>query len=432
MQYPGAVDLLVLWSAMATLMALLWGMGVTPMQVRAWVYNQGLVVTAGLMKLENASKCLVVCRALYLSSTTADFPLCQSFLPLFLPSALFLSHTLFCTLCLHLACSSLLPSLNLSSRLPFIALTMAQPRGIVPLWHSPMKCATMGEAAAIVMASTAGAHELKDEMEMRMRVLGVQLEETRRELAATRGELKEAERRQVVEMREMRGQVEERERELIAKLASMNGEVVTVKGELTTVKGELAEHKQSSTFQLEEAERRRVDEMRDMKGQVEERERALISHQDAIAEQVNIAERRRAEDLRELRGEVQERKRTLAALKWELDEAERRRAVEMRELRGQVEERKRGLEEVERRRVAEMREMRGEVEERGEEMAAELAAVEGELGAVKGRLAEQKQSTAVQLEEAERRRAAQMREMRGQVGAVKGEVAEHKDSMKEQ
>ncbi|CAI5462102.1 unnamed protein product, partial [Closterium sp. Yama58-4] len=41
--------LMVLYSAIATLMALMWGMGVTHMQVRAWVHQQGLAVTAGLM-----------------------------------------------------------------------------------------------------------------------------------------------------------------------------------------------------------------------------------------------------------------------------------------------------------------------------------------------------------------------------------------------
>ncbi|CAI5523038.1 unnamed protein product [Closterium sp. Naga37s-1] len=61
--------------------------------------------------------------------------------------------------------------------------------------------------------------------EMRMRALSVQLEDTRMELAATKGELEEAERRRGVEIREMRGKVEERERELVA-----------VKGELAALK----------------------------------------------------------------------------------------------------------------------------------------------------------------------------------------------------
>ncbi|CAI5460726.1 unnamed protein product [Closterium sp. Yama58-4] len=57
------LPMLVLYSvistAIATLMALLWGMGVTHTQVRAWVHQQGLAVTAGLMKLKTASKCLL-------------------------------------------------------------------------------------------------------------------------------------------------------------------------------------------------------------------------------------------------------------------------------------------------------------------------------------------------------------------------------------
>ncbi|CAI5987441.1 unnamed protein product [Closterium sp. NIES-64] len=56
---PGAIHLLVLYSALATLGSLLWGMGVTHTQVRAWVHQQGLAVTAGLMKLKSASKRLL-------------------------------------------------------------------------------------------------------------------------------------------------------------------------------------------------------------------------------------------------------------------------------------------------------------------------------------------------------------------------------------
>ncbi|CAI5476881.1 unnamed protein product [Closterium sp. Yama58-4] len=50
----------------------------------------------------------------------------------------------------------------------------------------------------------AGTHKWKEAMEMRMSLLGVQLEETRTELAATKGELEEAERRRVAEMREVK------------------------------------------------------------------------------------------------------------------------------------------------------------------------------------------------------------------------------------
>ncbi|CAI6009747.1 unnamed protein product [Closterium sp. NIES-65] len=51
--------------------------------------------------------------------------------------------------------------------------------------------------------------------------------------------------------------------------------VSAVTGEVNAVKGELAEHKQSTALQLEEAERKRVAEMREMRAQVEERERKL-------------------------------------------------------------------------------------------------------------------------------------------------------------
>ncbi|CAI5940325.1 unnamed protein product [Closterium sp. NIES-65] len=111
----------VLYLIIATLLTLLWGMGVTHTQVRAWVHQQGLAVTAGLMKLKSATKCLL-------------------------------------------------------------------PRGFFSLLHSPI------EAAEPVMARMAGTHELKKAIEVGMRVLGVQLEETRRELEDTRRVLDESKR----------------------------------------------------------------------------------------------------------------------------------------------------------------------------------------------------------------------------------------------
>ncbi|CAI5480498.1 unnamed protein product [Closterium sp. Yama58-4] len=82
---------------------------------------------------------------------------------------------------------------------------------------------------------------------MRMRALGVQLEETRRELAAAKGELDEAERKRVAEIREMSGQVMARERELAA------------------VKGELAQQKDAIREQDDVAGRRIESEMREFK-----------------------------------------------------------------------------------------------------------------------------------------------------------------------
>ncbi|CAI5476865.1 unnamed protein product [Closterium sp. Yama58-4] len=74
----------------------------------------------------------------------------------------------------------------------------------------------------------AGTHDLGEVMEMRMRALGVQLEETRRRLD-------EAERRRVVETRKSRGQVKEREREL----AAVKGEVTELKDALKKLDIEL-------------------------------------------------------------------------------------------------------------------------------------------------------------------------------------------------
>ncbi|CAI5985923.1 unnamed protein product [Closterium sp. NIES-65] len=98
--------------------------------------------------------------------------------------------------------------------------TMAEdPCGLVSLLHIPIKhvCSQMeivGTAVGNVMASMAGTLELK-KMDLRMGVFSVQLKETQRELkgqveqrirelAAMKGELKEAERRRVAEMRELK------------------------------------------------------------------------------------------------------------------------------------------------------------------------------------------------------------------------------------
>ncbi|CAI5458043.1 unnamed protein product [Closterium sp. Yama58-4] len=352
----GANHLLVLYSVISTLiaslMALLWGMGVTHTQVRAWLCQQGLAWCA-----------------VSISSNAAE----------------------------HLSTISH-PSPHSST--PFtaipLALTMLQPCGIFPLLHSPMKrvCFGMkrvGEVVVSVTASMGGTHEGKEVMEMRMRALGVQLEETRRELAASRGEvtavkgefvavkgefvavkdetemrlralgmqleetrseLEEVERRRAAEMREMRGQGEEREGKLASALAA-------VKVELATVQGEVAEHKQSNRLQLEQAERRRVAEMR---GQVEEREREvaavkgeLAAHKEGMKEKWDVAERRRQSDLIELREEV------------------RKKEDEMRqELAREKEERRREVQDVERRTAAELR---GQVKKRERELAEKESAL---------------------------------------------------------
>ncbi|CAI5462130.1 unnamed protein product [Closterium sp. Yama58-4] len=105
------------------------------------------------------------------------------------------------------------------------AMSSSTAHGILHIVHKPMCCFQgMYEAVEVSLGQLLGVHELKEAMEMRMRALGVQLEETRRE---------------------MRGQVEERERELAA------------------VKEELAAHKDALDNQLsvelarEKEERRR-------------------------------------------------------------------------------------------------------------------------------------------------------------------------------
>ncbi|CAI5988939.1 unnamed protein product [Closterium sp. NIES-64] len=79
------LSVFMLYSAVSTLfstlMALLWGMGVTHTQVREWVHQQGLAVTAGLMKLRSASKCLLVCHALCHCPLALELFLCQACLP---------------------------------------------------------------------------------------------------------------------------------------------------------------------------------------------------------------------------------------------------------------------------------------------------------------------------------------------------------------
>ncbi|CAI5940300.1 unnamed protein product [Closterium sp. NIES-65] len=238
-----AIHLLVLYSALATLGSLLWGMGVTHTQVRAWVHQQGLAVTAGLMKLKSASKRLLQ------------------------PGMFSLLHSL-------------------------------RKRAFSGVQK-------VSEAVGTIAARMAGTAELSEAMEMKMRAFTMQLEETRRELeGAERRRLAEMSemRRQVEEKADQmavelgghkqstRVQLEERERELAAMQEQVNavrGEVTTVQGEVNAVreeviaaKGEMAEQKQSTTLQFEEAERRRVAEMR---GQVEERERELAAVKGELA-----------------------------------------------------------------------------------------------------------------------------------------------------
>ncbi|CAI6009758.1 unnamed protein product [Closterium sp. NIES-65] len=200
----------------------------------------------------------------------------------------------------HLSSSSLLLSIHQSSCLPFLAITMLQPCGNFPLLHSPMSgTERLGKAVGTVVASMAGTQELKDAMEMRMRVM------------------EEAERRQVAQMNEMRGQMEERERKLIAELAA-------VKAELIGVKGELADHKGAVTEKLDMAERRRAVELRELREEArkgEDEMRAdLAREREERRREVQEVERRRASDLTEMKGQMEEREKEPAAVKDELAE----------------------------------------------------------------------------------------------------------------
>ncbi|CAI5940328.1 unnamed protein product [Closterium sp. NIES-65] len=154
------------------------------------------------------------------------------------------------------------------------------------------------------------------------------IHERERGLAPVKGEL--AEQRDVAERREL--DMREMREELLAELVAVKGELAAVKGEvgevkgglsevkgglaemrggLAEMKGGLCEHKQSTALQLEEAERRRMAEIKEIRGQVEERERELAvvkrelaALKDAMIEQLGIAERSRESELRVLLEEV--------------------------------------------------------------------------------------------------------------------------------
>ncbi|CAI5940362.1 unnamed protein product [Closterium sp. NIES-65] len=371
-----------------TLMALLWGMGVTHTQVRAWVHQQGLAVTAGL---KSASKFVLQlpCSSLFFlyflvfsQGCTCNFShlISQCFLfnvschvhpraaitPFVLPSLHSCCHhsiraaiTPFVLPSLHLCCHHSIRAAIIPFVLPSFHSCCHHSMCIRAAICRTRVTSTMlgwmrrvGEAVATVMASMVGAHEWKEAMEMRVSALGMQLEETRRELAAARRE------------------------------------VIAVKGEFAAVKDETEAGMRGLGVQLEET----------------------------------------GKELAAARGEVAAVKEEFVAVK---DETE----AGIRGLGVQLEETRREVAEVERRRTVEMREMRGQVEERERELTAELAAVKVELATIQGAVAEHKQSSALQLEEAERRRVSEMRgqveERERELAAVKAELAAHKEDMKE-
>ncbi|CAI5480698.1 unnamed protein product [Closterium sp. Yama58-4] len=143
-----------------------------------------------------------------------------------------------------------------------------------------------------------------------------ELTEVKGELTEVKGELTEVKG----ELTEVKGELTEVKGELTGvngELAAVKGELAAVKGELAAVKGELAAVK---------------GELAAVKGDLAEhkdRARILSMHLEETRHEVEDAERSRAADMREIRGL--------------LEEAERMRAAEYRELSGRVEVREREL-----------------------------------------------------------------------------------------
>ncbi|CAI5462138.1 unnamed protein product [Closterium sp. Yama58-4] len=150
-----------------------------------------------------------------------------------------------------------------------------------------------------------------------------ELTEVKGELAEVKGELAEVKG----ELAEVKGELAE----VKGELAEVKGELTEVKGELTEVKGELTEVKGELTEvkgELTEVK----GELAAVKGDLAEhkdRTRILSMHLEETRHEVEEAERSREVDMRELRGL--------------LEEAERMRAAEYRELSGRVEVREREL-----------------------------------------------------------------------------------------
>ncbi|CAI5486380.1 unnamed protein product [Closterium sp. Naga37s-1] len=262
--------------------------------------------------------------------------------------------------------------------------------------------------------------------EERNKAASVAMEERERELAEARRELAEH-KGAMVEQRDVAERKREMREKLVAELAAVKGEVGEVKGEVSEVKGEVSEVKgevgevkgEVSEVKGEVSEVK--GEVSEVKGEVgeirhvltvvakrneviaavmKERERELADLKGAMVEQRDVAERRDS-DMREMREELVA---ALAAVKGEVGE-----------VKGEVSEVKGGVSEVK----VELTALKGEVSE-----------VKGGLGEVKGEVAAHKQSTPLQLEEAERGRVAEMRahveERERELAAVKRELAEQK------
>ncbi|CAI5496034.1 unnamed protein product, partial [Closterium sp. Naga37s-1] len=139
-------------------------------------------------------------------------------------------------------------------------------RGVVALLYSPMVCACWVMQRASEAVRTVMV-SLAGTHELK-EAMEMRMQALGMQLEERMREVEEAERRRVSESREMGGQAEERERGLAAELAA-------VKAELAGVKGELAEHKGAMTQQWDMAERRRDTDLRDLREETRKGEDAM-------------------------------------------------------------------------------------------------------------------------------------------------------------
>ncbi|CAI5499718.1 unnamed protein product, partial [Closterium sp. Naga37s-1] len=157
------------------------------------------------------------------------------------------------------------------------------PRGIFPLLHNAMKHAysgvqRAGAAVRTVTARMVGGHKWKEEMEMRLRAFGVQLEDTRREL-------EEAEMQRVEDMRELSGLREE----LAVLTRKLGGQKDFVKSQLDEAEKRQAEGLSNLREKCDMAERRGELDMSEL------REEARNLHDEMRAELAREREERRRE-----------------------------------------------------------------------------------------------------------------------------------------
>ncbi|CAI5509243.1 unnamed protein product, partial [Closterium sp. Naga37s-1] len=117
------------------------------------------------------------------------------------------------TPCIGLAPSAMAQMTSVPMLLPGLLIALLLAAAIAK--HGNSQMAGLSEAVGAVMASMAGAQEWTEAMETRMRALGVQVEDTMRELAAAKGELSEEARKGEDKMRaKLAVEREERRREV--------------------------------------------------------------------------------------------------------------------------------------------------------------------------------------------------------------------------